>query len=588
MWSIIRSIIGLLLLFTQTVVVISSDTNNKKPNLIVIMTDEHNLRTLGCYRDLMKKKHAQIWGKGVEVSTPNIDTLARDGVLFTNFNAVVPECTPARGSFVTGLYPTFSGATTNDSPLNSNAVTFAELLVKKANYSTSFIGKWHLNGTEKPGFGNGSGTFGFEDDRFLFNRGHWKFLEETASNSSINVYTWGQRHEIIGTMKQSYTTDFLFAKAKEFINEQINIDKHYALMLSIPDPHGPNKVRPPYNKMFKSFDFNLPKTAVGAYNKQPANPGWAPMPTDLENAADTIKSIEMDKSWQEGMRNIFGMVKLIDDKVGELLNDLKTLNQENNTIVVFTSDHGDLMAEHGLYDKYFPYKTSAGVPFVIRYPGKIPEGKIIKTAFTSPDFAPTILSIMGIDHSDVFFQGIDGSEDILNKNKFNSKNQIRFIYGRNFVAAVNLHYKLILSSTDAPYLFNLRKNPRETINFYYSDEQRSKSMGWSLVAAMKEFQFHTKSYIFLDPPACQDSKDQIPHFPYRVCDDLVKNEYRGKCKLKKIHKFCPNTCGSCCEDSKGFLIRHLKVKKCKWMRKRDLKNKSVRKFCPLKYNACEG
>jgi len=90
MWSIIRSIIGLLLLFTQTVVVISSDTNNKKPNLIVIMTDEHNLRTLGCYRDLMKKKHAQIWGKGVEVSTPNIDTLARDGVLFTNFNAVVP------------------------------------------------------------------------------------------------------------------------------------------------------------------------------------------------------------------------------------------------------------------------------------------------------------------------------------------------------------------------------------------------------------------------------------------------------------------------------------------------------------------
>ena len=90
------------------------------------------------------------------------------------------------------------------------------------------------------------------------------------------------------------------------------------------------------------------------------------------------------------------------------------------------SDHGDMMGEHANYNKGKPYQSSAGVPFIIRYPGHVKNGKIVKTAYSSPDFAPTILSIMGVDHSDISFQGIDGSEEILNDSKW-TKNQ-RFFF----------------------------------------------------------------------------------------------------------------------------------------------------------------
>ena len=107
-------------------------------------------------------------------------------------------------------------------------------------------------------------------------------------------------------------------------------------MMSIPDPHGPNDVRPPYDTMFNETTFEMPRTAVAAYNKEPALPGWAAIHTDLENADEIIAEIENDEKWQTNNRNYFGMVKLLDDKVGELMEHLKSSGLDNNTIVVFT------------------------------------------------------------------------------------------------------------------------------------------------------------------------------------------------------------------------------------------------------------
>jgi len=254
------------------------------------------------------------------------------------------------------------------------------------------------------------------------------------------------------------------------------------------------------------------------------------------------------------------------------------------------------MGEHGLYNKGSPYKTSAGVPFIIRFPRNITEGKVVETAFTSPDFAPTILSIMGIDHSDVNFQGIDGSGHVLNSedgliNKKDKKEQKRFIYGGTWASIVDDRYKLVLSNTDEPYLFDLKKNPSETINFYFKNskyKRKAESLGWRLMKAMKKYHFKRNSTVFLDKPPCQDSKDQIPHLLHRVCDDLLLDKYKNKCKLKDVSNFCPNTCsGSCCKDSTGTHVRTLKWKKCKNItRERDCKNESVQKFCPLKCNVC--
>lgn len=111
------------------------------PNVIVIMTDEHNLRTLGCYRELMEQSQAEVWGPGVKVETPHLDSIASKGVIFSNFYTVSPVCTPSRGSFMTGTYPSFNGATSNHAPLNADAITFAQILQDNLGYETSYMGK---------------------------------------------------------------------------------------------------------------------------------------------------------------------------------------------------------------------------------------------------------------------------------------------------------------------------------------------------------------------------------------------------------------------------------------------------------------
>ena len=98
------------------------------PNVIIIQTDEHNLRTLGCYREQMSESQAFIWGKGNKVETPNIDSIARDGLICTNYFAASPVCTPSRASWVSGLYPQVTGSQSNNLPLHDSIITFAEVL----------------------------------------------------------------------------------------------------------------------------------------------------------------------------------------------------------------------------------------------------------------------------------------------------------------------------------------------------------------------------------------------------------------------------------------------------------------------------
>ena len=139
----------------------------KDPNIVIIMTDEHNYRTLGCYRDQLSTNQAFIWGEGVKVDTPNIDSLAHEGALFTHFFASSPMCTPSRASFLSGLYPPATGAAENHAPMNSDTLTFAHIL-KENGWETGYVGKWHLNGSPSPGWSSeGKSVFGFNSTKYL-------------------------------------------------------------------------------------------------------------------------------------------------------------------------------------------------------------------------------------------------------------------------------------------------------------------------------------------------------------------------------------------------------------------------------------
>lgn len=452
----------------------------KKPNLLVIHTDEHNFRTLGCYRDLMSDDQSFVWGDGVKVETPHIDSLARDGAIATSYYASSPVCTPSRASLVSGLYPVHTGSPVNDMPLNDNLVTFAEVL-QRDGYATSYVGKWHLDGDDKPGFAP-ERQFGFSDNRYMINRGHWKMLkkegETAAFIGSFNEKKNQYKFDIEQADEQSFTTDFLVDRTLEIIER--DKENPFCVVLSIPDPHGPNQVRKPYDTMFEDMHFQNPRTMDAA--TEDSMPGWV----SLKGKNSAEKGLK-----QEQMQWYFGMVKCIDDNVGRILDYLKKEGLEDDTIVVFTSDHGDLMGEHKKHNKGNPYEASAKIPFLIRWPGHIPAGTVTQSAQSNVDFAPMALSMMGISGGLPDFHGKDTSGVYLGTDPEAADDRVVYITNAasKWVAAVDQRYKLVLSTMDDPWLFDLKKDPDELINFYTNPEYKSiaEKMQAELIAQMKQY-----------------------------------------------------------------------------------------------------
>ncbi|MEQ9289093.1 MAG: sulfatase [Cyclobacteriaceae bacterium] len=442
--------------FLLTVACIASSIRlcAQKPNLIVFQTDEHNFRTLGCYRNQLPKDQAFIWGEGVEVTTPNIDRLANEGAICNNFYASSPVCTPSRASLMSGLYPIATGSPSNNLPMKDEVVTFAKVL-QQAGYATSYLGKWHLDGDAKPGFAP-ERNFGFEDNRFMFNRGHWKGLTDDDNGNPMLLGTFNPRTQnaklnVSTTDTTTFTTDYLTNKALEILAR--DKDQPFCMMVSYPDPHTPNLVRPPYDTMFDHLYFEKPKSMQFPREKMPK---WV-----------SFNKEEVKEYEQKKMQQYFGMVKCIDDNIGRVLDFLDKEGLSENTLVVFTSDHGDLMGEHRRHNKGNPYEASAKIPFLIRYPKKIAPAKVINKAFTTVDFAPTILSLMGANAIPEA-HGQDASQDFLSKEKTVTNDRIAYFTGSsgNWATAVTHRYKYVLSVDDAPWLFDLSKDPDELMNFY--------------------------------------------------------------------------------------------------------------------------
>jgi arylsulfatase A-like enzyme len=427
------------------------------PNLVVIQTDEHNFRTLGCYRALLPEDQAFVWGPGVKVETPHLDWIAQHGALATRFYGTSPVCTPSRAAMMTGHYPQNTGAISNDIPMKDDVVTYAAVL-RDHGYATGYAGKWHLDGPGKPGW-KPQRRFGFEDNRYMFNRGHWKKLVETPEGPQVGAKNakGEPNYGLEGADDRTFTTDFLADRAVEFIRRHKG--GSFAYHVSIPDPHGPNTVRAPYDTMFDHLDFQKPKSAQSKGENLPSYAATLP-----GGAA------------RKQMALYFGMVKCVDDNVGKILDALRETGVLDHTIIVFTSDHGDLCGEHGRDNKGVPMEGSARIPFLIHAPGLIKPGTVVTQSLGSVDFKPTVLSLMGIASSGAdegrdaspLFTGAASAKD------WHDVNFLRIGNGKSsgWLGAFTTRYKLIMAPGAPASFFDLESDPHEMRNVINLPEHR--------------------------------------------------------------------------------------------------------------------
>ena len=448
----------------------------QKPNLLFVVTDEHNFRTLGCYREQLTREQAEIWGPGNIVETPNIDKIARHGVLFNRMYASAPVCTPARASMFTGMYGHQLGMPNNSTKpgdgkyLHAEVRTIAEIL-SEAGYVTGYAGKWHLAEHEEPNevwqphpVGMPGHNYGFQDNRYMFNGGHDKFRGIDREGNpyfadkhpkQIGIDTCGQPiYEDGRSQNVKSTTDWLTDRALEFITE--HKDDPFYYVLSIPDPHTPDVVRAPYDTMYTHMDFQFPPTY--STPRPEGSPGW-------QNPDGKAKVL------MKAVPQYFGMVKNIDDNVGHLIDKLQDEGIMENTIVVFTSDHGDLMGEHARMNKGTVHEASAKVPFVMAHgftkkDPLVPRNKVIQQAGNTTDWMPTFLSLLGEECPEVAGRDLT---PLFRDRTAKTWKDITFCQ-LWFLAAIDSRYKLRVSGNEEPWLLDIEADPDEIVNYFASPE----------------------------------------------------------------------------------------------------------------------
>lgn len=315
-----------------------------KPNILYILVDQWRAQSTGYAGD-------------ENVQTPNLDRLASKSLNLTHAVSGMPVCSPHRASFLTGQYPLTHGVFMNDVLLDSNRTTIGKIF-KAHGYQTAYLGKWHVDGHGRSSYIPKTRQQGFD---------YWKALECTHDYNKSAYYEGDSPQK---KMWETYDAIAQTQDVCQYINKQQAGDDPFFLVLSIGSPHDPYQTAPEkYRKIYENKIFKLRDNVP----------------------ADKVAKVQND------LRGYYAHMTAIDDCVGQLWQTLKDKGLDQNTLIVFTSDHGDLLGSHGAWNKQQPYDESVRVPFLIHYPKALGEkGKKSKVLINSPDIMPTLLGFTGI------------------------------------------------------------------------------------------------------------------------------------------------------------------------------------------------
>ncbi|MEM7132329.1 MAG: sulfatase [Chloroflexota bacterium] len=350
--------------------------SEQRPNILFIMTDDHASHAMSCYGSRINE-------------TPNLDRIAQGGMRFDNCFCTNSICGPSRAVILSGTYNHVNGMTTLSTRFDGRQVTYPKLL-QEAGYQTAIIGKWHL------GHGGHSDPTGFD---------YWHILPGQGDYHDPMMYDMGAEKQ-----HQGYATDIITDLSLDWLNNR-NPDQPFMLMCHHKAPHRPWDPDDKHANMYEDIDIPEPETFNDDYSNRASAAGAAKMridrdltPRDLKVPVPEGLTPEEEKKWkyQRYIKDYLRCVASVDDNVGRILDYLDEAGLAENTIVVYTSDQGFYLGDHGWYDKRFMYEESLRMPFIIRYPQAIQAGSVNSDMILNVDFASTFLDYAGVSIPESF------------------------------------------------------------------------------------------------------------------------------------------------------------------------------------------
>lgn len=385
----------------------SAQNGQQRPNIIYIMSDDHAYQAISAYGSALKELAA----------TPNIDRIAREGIRFDRCLVTNSISGPCRAVILTGKYSHLNGFVANEGqkPFDGSQQTFPKLL-QKAGYSTAMIGKWHL----------GSDPTGFD---------HWEILPGQGSYYNPEFITRDGRHT-----EKGYVTELITDKCISWLEDARDSGKPFMLMMHHKAPHREWQPGPEELTLYKDVTFPEPPTLFEDYS----NRGTAELTQDMTisktmrleedlklyrdrskmkntglNRLDQVQMAEWDSvynpiirkfyasnlsgdelvrfKYQRYLQDYLACIAAVDKSVGEVLDYLKETGLDKNTVVIYASDQGFYLGEHGWFDKRFMFEESYRTPLLISWPGVTKSGTINGDMVSNIDLPETFLEIAGVD-----------------------------------------------------------------------------------------------------------------------------------------------------------------------------------------------
>lgn len=476
------------LLMTITVCAFGQ-TEQKKPNIIFIMSDDHAEQAISAYGHPISKI----------APTPHIDRIAKGGALFTNNYCSNSLCGPSRAAILTGKHSHKNGFMKNENKAFDGTQQTLPKILKANGYQTAVIGKWHL--LSKP--------TGFD---------HWTILNDQGDY--YNPYFITSKDT---TRYSGYVTDLITDFTKQWLEDRdeskpfflmmhhkaphrnwVPAERHYRLYehvkFPVPDNYwddyqgriaASKQEMNVYRDMYEGHDLKMVtgigsdsllydpwhQAFMGTMTQQERNHFFEAYRERNDDFYRTSRSEKEIAEWkyQRYLQDYMATVKSVDESVGEILDYLKANGLEENTIVIYTTDQGFYLGEHGWFDKRFMYEESFAMPLMMSYPGHIEPGTKVTELTQNIDFAPTFLDMCGIDIP-TDMQGLSFKPLVEEREKPTKWRESLYYHYYEFpgIHSVRAHYgvkmeryKLIYFYKDDQWeLYDLKKDPSEMHNIY--------------------------------------------------------------------------------------------------------------------------